>query len=191
MPRLCRVATPGDARGIHEIYAPVVATSHTSFEEEVPSVAEMAARVEERLEDYPWLVEEQDGVVTGFVYGSAHRSRAAYRWSVDTTVYVRQSARRRGTGRRLYGLLLDLLEAQGYTQAFAGIALPNAPSVAFHTSLGFSRIAVYGSVGYKAGAWRDVEWWQRSLGASAEPPPEPVPFREFVTGHAFRAILET
>jgi phosphinothricin acetyltransferase len=96
--------------------------------------------------------------------------------SVDTTVYVRADRRGRGVGRRLCHALFEQLADLGYLQAFAGIALPNAPSVGLHEAMGLEPIGVYRRVGYKLGAWRDVGWWQKALG---EPVAEPAPPRAF------------
>ena len=159
-----RDATPHDAPAIAAIYAPIVRDTTISFELEPPTVDEMARRIGAATPGLPWLVALDDqGAVAGYVYAGKHRERAAYRWSVDVTAYVREDCRQRGVAKRLYGQLFDRLKAGGYFQAFAGIALPNAASVALHESLGFEAIGVYRSVGFKHGAWRDVGWWQRAL----------------------------
>lgn len=170
-----RVASAADAAALAAIYAPVVAHTAISFETEPPDAAEMRARVEKTAQaGLPWLVaEDAAGSVCGYAYAGRHRERAAYQWSVDTTVYVREDRRGQGVGRALYGRLLPLLAELGYGQAFAGIALPNAGSVGLHEAVGFEAIGVYRRVGFKLGAWRDVGWWQRELRApdGAEPPP--------------------
>jgi phosphinothricin acetyltransferase len=165
-----RVATPGDADAITGIYAPVVANTSISFELTPPSVDEMRGRIVKTLQELPWLVSEDDrGSVDGYVYASKHRERPAYQWSVDVTAYVREDARRAGVGKRLYHALFDELASLGYFQAFAGIALPNAASVALHESVGFEHIGIYRKVGFKLGAWHDVGWWQRELREPIEP----------------------
>ena len=167
-----RTARLDDAAAIHAIYAPLVATTVISFELDVPSVATMRQRIATTLERFSWLVSEDDtGAVDGYVYASRHRERAAYQWSVDVTAYVRADARGRGVGRRLYLRLFDELVALGYYQAFAGIALPNAASVALHEAVGFAPLGTYRDVGFKLGAWHDVGWWQRTL----QPPGVPTP----------------
>jgi phosphinothricin acetyltransferase len=117
------------------------------------------------MPEYPWLVAEDGASVVGYAYGHRFAPRAAYAWSVETSIYVGDGARGRGVGRALYDALLALLAAQGYRQAFAGIALPNPASVALHESVGFTPVGAYRDVGYKFGAWHDVGWWQRALGA--------------------------
>jgi len=165
-----RTATPGDAEAIAAIYGPVVEHTTISFETERPDAAEMCVRIEKTLASLPWLVAESgDGAVCGYAYASKHRERAAYQWSVDVTVYVREDVRGKGVGRALYSQLLPLLAELGYCQAFAGIALPNAGSVGLHEAMGFSHLGTYKNVGFKHGAWRDVGWWQLSLGSSEVP----------------------
>jgi len=168
-----RLAGEGDAEPIQGIYAPIVRDTAISFELEPPSVAEVVRRVRETLARWPWLVCERDGEILGYAYASKHRERAAYRCSVDVSVYTRPDARRGGVGRALYGSLLTILALQGYHGAYAGITLPNAASVGLHEAVGFAPVGVYRGVGYKLGAWHDVGWWQHVLRprlAAPEPP---------------------
>ena len=172
-----RTATVLDAQAIAAIYAPVVLHSPISFELVPPTVLEMRERIGTTLERFPWLASvDAQGQVNGYAYAGKHRERAAYRWSVDTTVYVREDSRGRGIGKRLYLELFELLAGLGYYQAFAGITLPNAASVALHESVGFKPLGVCRSVGFKLGAWHDVGWWQRQLLAPAVPD-EPLTFK--------------
>jgi phosphinothricin acetyltransferase len=170
-----RIAREDDAAAIRAIYAPIVRDTAISFEDEPPSVAEMACRIRDTLVAYPYLVAEDGGRLLGYVYASAHRARAAYRWSVDVTAYVAAGARRTGVGRALYRALLGVLTRQGFHSAYAGIALPNDASVALHEAVGFEPVGVYREVGFKHGRWHDVGWWRRAL-AQATPPAEPMKF---------------
>lgn len=174
-----RVAEMRDAAAILAIYAPNVRDSFISFELEPPTLAEMRERIEGTLETHPWLVCDVDGGVGGYAYGSRHRDRLAYQWSADVSCYVRPDARGRGIGKALYSALLDILAAQGFRNAYAGIALPNAPSVRLHESVGFVPVGTYREVGFKQGAWRDVGWWHRRLGDLGSDPAAPIPFREW------------
>jgi L-amino acid N-acyltransferase YncA len=167
-----RAAVQSDAAAIAAVYAPYVTDDVASFETDPPDAAEFARRMAVRPR-LPWLVAERGGVVTGYCYGSRHRDRAAYRWSVDVSVYLDRSEHRRGTGRALYEPLLAELRSLGYVNAYAGIALPNDASVGLHEALGFRLVGIYRGVGYKFGAWRDVGWWQRALVAPPVDPPEP------------------
>jgi phosphinothricin acetyltransferase len=167
-----RSADPGrDAEACAAIYRPHVEDDVTSFEERAPDGAELAARIEEAARTHSWLVAEADGEVVGFAYGCRHRARAAYRWAADVSVYVGAGHRGRGHGRRLYEALLEALRERGFRVACAGITLPNEASVALHERLGFKPVGVYRGIGWKAGAWRDVGWWQLELSPGAEDPP--------------------
>lgn len=171
MPPTIRLATLDDAEPVRDVYAPYCLTP-ISFELEPPSVEEMRGRLVKVLGKYPWLVCEDGGHVLGYAYASQHRERAAYRWSVDTTIYVRQGLQRRGVGRALYTSLLALLPLQGFVNAYAGVTLPNPASVGLHEAMGFQRLGVYERVGYKSGSWHDVAWFQRPLQPrEGEPPP--------------------
>jgi L-amino acid N-acyltransferase YncA len=163
-----------DVAGIHEIYAPIVEHTAISFETSVPPHEELTRRLAETVPQYPWLVATEDDKILGYAYGHQFSARAAYAWSVETSIYVRESARAGGVGRALYSALLRLLTVQGYQQAFAGITLPNAASVGLHEAMGFRRIGTYHDVGFKFGAWHDVGWWQRALGNDPNPPPAPI-----------------
>ncbi len=170
--RTIRLAVPADARGAAAIYAPVVAGSAISFEEDVPTADEMERRIRANLAFAPWLVCADGERVEGYAYASRHRERAAYRWCVDVSVYVRDGCRRGGVGRALYASLFALLRVQGFHAAHAGITLPNAASVGLHESLGFRPVGVYRRVGFKRGAWHDVGWWQLELRAREGAPAE-------------------
>lgn len=133
----------------------------------------MRRRIEEVSASYPWLVAEFDGRVAGYAYASPHRTRAAYRWAADVAVYVKRDHQRLGLGRALYDALLELLAHQGVQVACAGITLPNEASVRLHEAVGFEPVGVYRRIGWKAGAWHDVGWWQRELmSADDRVPPE-------------------
>lgn len=171
-----RCAQSADAGQIAQIYAPIVRSTAISFETEPPSPSVMAQRIQTTLATHPWLVAICDHAVAGYAYASRHRERAAYRWSVDVSVYVLDSMRGRGVGRSLYEALLPILRRQGFRSAFAGIALPNPASVRLHESLGFVMLGVYREVGFKHGRWHDVGWWRLALATGDEPPQEPIPF---------------
>jgi phosphinothricin acetyltransferase len=172
MPPTIRLATPDDAEPVQAVYAPYCHTP-ISFETGPPSVEEMRGRLAKVLGPYPWLVCEEGGAVLGYAYATQHRERAAYRWSVDTSVYVRQGRQRRGVGRALYTSLLALLPLQGYANAYAGVTLPNPASVGLHEAMGFRPVGVYEQVGFKYGVWHDVAWFQRLLQPRVADPPPP------------------
>jgi phosphinothricin acetyltransferase len=174
---MLRSADPDrDAAACAAIYAPHVEASAISFEERAPSAAEMAARIDRTSATHPWLVAERGGEVAGYAYACPHRERPGYRWAVDVSVYVAGGQRGQGTGRALYEELFARLRRQGFHVACAGITLPNQASVALHERLGFLAVGVNHRIGWKAGAWRDVGWWQLQLLAPGEDrPTEPLP----------------
>jgi phosphinothricin acetyltransferase len=173
-----RLAAVTDAPGVHEIYAPMVWNTPISFELDPPTVEAMAKRISSTLVMFPWLVWEDDGRVVGYVYANKHRERPAYQWSAEVTAYVHPDFHRRGIGGALYRVLLALLRAQGFCNAYAGITLPNAGSVALHESVGFTRLAVYRGVGYKLGRWHDVGLWEQRLAELPATPRPPRPIGE-------------
>ncbi len=177
-----RDATAADANAIAAIYAPYVLETAISFEETPPTPSELQARITSILQTYPYLVFEDRGRVLGYAYGSQHRAKPAYRWSVETTVYVDRAAHRSGIGRALYIRLLELLTRQGFRSAFAGIVPPNEKSVGLHEALGFSYIGTFPEIGFKFGQLQDLGWWSRSL-SLAPPSHEPVPFPVLRASH--------
>lgn len=174
MTTILRLATENDAEQIRAIYAPIVSQTATSFELEPPSPDEIRKRVADTLRLLPWLVCDRDGEVLGYAYASLHRTRPAYQWSVDVSVYVRAGQRRSGLGRALYASLFEILVRQGYYNAYAGIALPNPASVGLHEAIGFRPVGIYREVGYKLSAWHDVGWWQLALQPKLTPPQPPL-----------------
>src|SRR5438105_2761672 len=145
---IVRPAVPQDAPAIAEIYAPFVAGTAVSFEETPPTAVEMLRRIEHAQSRWQWLVADLDGTVAGYAYGTRHRERAAYRWSVEVSAYVHPDHHRQGIGRALYRQLLDDLAGKGFCNAYAGIALPNDSSVALHRAAGFEPIGVFKAVGW-------------------------------------------
>jgi L-amino acid N-acyltransferase YncA len=176
MNALIRLASEEDAGAIATIYAPYVTDSCISFEEVAPGEAEMAERIRgDRPGLYPWFVAEEEGKVRGFASSAPFRSRLAYRWTVETGIYLAPDAGGRGIGRQLLSTLLDVLERQGYVAAIGAIALPNSISVALHERLGFAHAGTYRQVGFKMGQWLDVGLWEKNLAARTVSPIEPIP----------------
>jgi phosphinothricin acetyltransferase len=108
-----------------------------------PAPEEIARRIQNITQQWPWLVLEDDEVVAGYAYASRHRERAAYGWAVDTAVYVSHRFQRHGVGRALYTTLFSLLRKQGFFKACAGITLPNTASIGLHEAMGFKLVGVY------------------------------------------------
>jgi phosphinothricin acetyltransferase len=175
---IVRLAGPADGAAVAAIYRHYVAATAVSFELDPPGAEEMARRIAAGGILYPWLVGEAAGDIVGYASASAFRARPAYRFAVETSVYVAAGHCGRGHGRALYGRLLALVEAQGFTQAIGAVTLPNPASVRLHEALGFAPAGTYRQVGWKCGAWHDVGLWQRALATPAESPAEPRPYAE-------------
>lgn len=186
-----RAARKDDAAAVAAIYAPYVRDTAVSFEVEPPAPDTMAQRIAGTLRTHPWLVAEngKGGEVVGYAYAGKHRERAAYRWSVDTTIYIGHHQRRGGVGRVLYGALLEVLRRQGFRSAFAEIVLPNLGSVRLHEVMGFEPIGVHRDVGFKLGRWQDIGYWRLGLASGTAPTSEPVSFIEFWKTSEFDAAL--
>jgi L-amino acid N-acyltransferase YncA len=180
-----RSADGSDASGIASVYAPYVRDTAVTFETEPPTVEIMVQRITTTLETHPWLVAEYGGETVGFAYAGKHRERAAYRWSVDVTVYVDGAMRHSGVGRALYVSLLEVLRRQGFRSAFAEIVLPNPGSVRLHETAGFKPIGVHNDVGFKLGSWHDIGYWRLGLAEGSAPHGEPIPFAVFRESSAF------
>lgn len=187
-----RLARPEDAAAIRDIYAPFVRETPATFTLEPPSVSELREKIRATREgdEYPWYVAEEapaghqtqsgdgsesEGSVVGYAYATPVRDRPAYRWSVETSIYVDPDHHRGGVGRRLYDRLFDTLRRQGYVSAYAVLGLPNPESEAFHEAYGFDHLADFPAAGYKLGAWRDVGWHRLELRTPPEDPDPPRP----------------
>lgn len=175
---IIRLATSSDARGILNIYAPYIENTSLTFETTVPSEQEFALRIDQYLDNWPWLVCEVDGSIVGYAYASRYRERVAYQWSVECSVYIHDDFQKAGVGRALYSALFAILKEQGFNNVYAVINLPNDKSVAFHESVGFSYFATYEKVGYKLGKWKNVGWWQLQLNEYGDEPAAPKKFAD-------------
>jgi L-amino acid N-acyltransferase YncA len=176
-----RPARPEDAAAIAAIYAPFVLVGTVSFETEAPDARQMRTRMAASDGLYPWLVAtngEEEGGVMAYAYATRFRDRPAYKYVVETSVYVAGPVQGQGAGRLVYEALIDTLRAQGFTQAIGVIALPNDGSIKTHESVGFRRAGVYREIGFKHGQWIDVGFWQCELNDSAVPPVEPKRFSD-------------
>ena len=169
-----RLATVADAPAINAIYAHYVRNGVASFEFAPPTDREMGERIANVVTERPWLVYEEAGGIGAYAYAGRHKERLAYQWSVDVSVYVHPGRHRNGLGRTLYRELFQQLKVLGYYNAYAGITLPNAGSVALHESFGFVPVGIYRNVGFKLGRWWDVGWWQKRLSMHTVPVDAPL-----------------
>lgn len=180
-----RVATPDDAEALLAVYAPYVTDTAISFECEVPAVEEFRRRIVHTLQRYPYLVALRDGAIAGYAYAGPFVGRAAYDWSVETSIYVARHARRAGLGRALYTALENILREMGVRNLNACIGYPKKEdeylttnSVDYHRHLGYAWVGRFHDSGCKFGRWYDMVWMEKIIGNHPENP-EPVrPFPE-------------
>ena len=165
---MIRSVTKDDAAQICGVYNHYVLETAVTFEEAAVTPEEMTRRIAEILPKLPWLVWEEDGSVLGYCYAKPWRPRSAYRYSVETTMYVRVDSLGRGIGSALYRQLLADLFGRGLHAVIGGILVPNEASVALHEKLGFKKVAHLREVGWKFGRWRDVGYWELILGRAEE-----------------------
>jgi len=174
-----RVATIDDAKEILEIYTPYVKKTAITFEYEVPSLEESKARMKNTLEKYPYIVAEKNGEILGYAYTGAFVGRAAYDWAVEMTIYLKESRRKMGLGRKLYNALEDISKAQNILNLNACIGYSEIEdkhltknSVQFHEHLGYSIVGKFNKCGYKFETWYDMVWMEKMIGAhNANPSP--------------------
>jgi len=169
-----RAATPADLPAVTAIYDHAVRHGTASFELEPPDATEMARRRQTLVDaGYPYLVAEIDGAIAGYAYAGPYRSRPAYRWSVEDSIYVAPHMHRRGVGAALLSRLIVDAEKSGFRQMIAVIGdSAQTPSIALHRAAGFRLIGTIENVGFKFGRWLDSVLMQRPLGSGAAKPPE-------------------
>jgi len=162
---MLRSATIRDASAIAAIYAPFVHHGTRSFESTAPDATEMTLRIERTLKTHPWIVAEDDGgEIVGYAYATGFRGRDAYRFTAETSVYVRPGSQGSGVGSRLAIALLEALRTSGCRTAIAVITLPNEPSVRMHEHVGYREAGRLPAVGWKADRWIDIGYWHLDLG---------------------------
>lgn len=180
-----RTAELSDAERILEIYTPYVEHTAITFEYEVPVLEEFRDRIAHTLQRYPYLVAELDGRIVGYAYVGAFKERAAYDWSVETSIYVDREVRHQGIGRKLYDVIEELLKLMHITNLNACIGYPKVEdeyltknSVQFHEHLGYRWVGEFHDCGYKFGRWYNMVWMEKMIGGHPDHP-EPVrPFEE-------------
>ena len=163
-----------DAPTLRQIYAPYVEKTAITFEYELPSLTEFAWRVIQISQRFPYLVAEWDGEIVGYAYANSFKDRAAYDWSVELSVYVKQSWHRQGIGKALYQALEQELAQRNFRNLYACIAVPNGDdpyltmdSVRFHESLGYTLCGTFHNCGYKFDRWYSMVWMEKILNAGS------------------------
>ncbi|MDO4315886.1 MAG: GNAT family N-acetyltransferase [Oscillospiraceae bacterium] len=166
-----RFAAEGDSAALLRIYGQYIDTPIT-FEYTLPTEAEFARRIRDITAVYPYLVCEEDGRIVGYAYAHRQAERAAYQWNAELSVYLDKEHTGRGLGKRLYGMLMDLLRLQGIRTVYALVTVPNEKSEGLHRRLGFRHMGTQRGTGYKNGAWRDVAWFEKAIAPhSGDPAP--------------------
>jgi|SRR5215831_3425041 len=161
---IVRPAIVADAEQICEIYNHYILTSTITFEETRVDATEMVDRIRDiQSVPLPWLVAEDDGKIVGYAYAQKWKVRAAYKFSVEVTIYIRQGLGQGGIGSQLYGRLFESLKSHGVHAVIGGVALPNDASLRLHQKFGFAKVAHFKEVGFKFGQWVDVTYWQMIL----------------------------
>jgi phosphinothricin acetyltransferase len=152
-----------DTEAVCSIYNHYVKNTIFTFEENPVSTEEMKDRIAEATVSLPWVVWEENGEIKGYAYASKWKTRSAYRFSVESSIYLQPDFIGKGAGRILYETLISDLRNLSLHTVIGGIALPNESSVALHEQLGFLKVAHFKEVGWKFGRWIDVGYWERLL----------------------------
>jgi phosphinothricin acetyltransferase len=169
---LIRAATPADIPAVTRVYAHSVLHGTASFELEPPDETEMLRRYTALAGRFPYLIAEERGDLVGYAYAGPYRSRPAYDWTVEDSIYLAPEAQGRGIGRALLDSLIAESEARGYRQMLAVIGdSQQTPSIALHRAAGFRLAGTFVSVGFKFGRWLDSVLMQRALGPGDTTPP--------------------
>ncbi len=168
---MIRTATFADASAIAAIYAHYVYRTSITFVAEAPTAADFVARISDPR--FPFLVAERNERVVGFIYASTFRTKAAYRWDVELSIYLAPGIEGQGIGSELMAECLEILTRQGFQNVYSCITLPGDRSVNLHKKFGFQELGVFPRTGYKMGQWHDVIWMGKALVDLADEPAEP------------------
>ncbi|MBV1909779.1 MAG: GNAT family N-acetyltransferase [Kangiellaceae bacterium] len=161
---MIRDVLPSDASAIVNIYNHYVLNSVVTFELDPITIKDMSQRIETvSSSELPWVVATENEQVVGYAYGTKWKERAAYRFSVETTVYLDPGSKKKGWGTKLYNKLFNKLEEMNVHLAIGGITLPNEASIALHEKLGMTQVAHFNQIGFKFDQWLDVGYWQKVL----------------------------
>ena len=185
-----RLVTEKDAAEILEVYTPYVTETAITFDYEPPTVEEFEEKIRDYSQNYPWLVIEENNRIIGYAYGSKHRTKQAYQWSPESTIYLSKQVQGKKIGRILYQTLFDLLRIQGFVNVYAGVTIPNEKSEAIHLSLGFEETGDFKKMGYKMGKWHDVRWYVLYLAEHISNPPSPLLMAELYGNKLFNSIMK-
>lgn len=163
MTDIIRQATVNDSKDILDIYSHYIENTAISFETETPTLIDFSNRLDAIIKVYPYLVYMRNDKIIGYAYASKHKDRAAYRYDIDVSVYIKNDLQSQGIGTALYNNLFEILSGNKYYNAYAGITLPNEKSIALHYKFGFKEIGIHHNTGYKFNKWHDVMWLEKQL----------------------------
>lgn len=160
---LVRQIQASDADRVAEILNFYIANTTITFRKDAMLPEEVCRSIEKTKEKYDWLALELEGNLVGFAYYGSFREKEAYRFTVESTIYLHPEYGGKGYGKILYNALIDNARQKGFKEMIGGIALPNVASIKLHTALGFEKVAHFKNIGFKFDRWIDVGFWQRSL----------------------------
>ena len=165
-----RFATENDAEKILAIYKPYVENTTITFEYNVPTIEKFRERIREILKDYPYIVCEYGNEIVGYAYAHRIWSRAAYQWDAELSIYTNEKYAGNGIGKKLYGILLEILKLQNVVNVYGLLTYPNKSSEKLHNYFGFKKVAFFENVGFKFGKWIGVTWFEKAINPYFENP---------------------
>ena len=167
-----RFVTVKDCQSLLKIYSQYIDTPIT-FETTLPNEIEFASRIKNITSFYPYIVCEDKGKIIGYAYAHRYKERDAYQWNAELSIYIDKEFTMSGLGKKMYGVLLEMLKLQGIKTFYGCVTLPNIKSENLHKSLGFNEVGIYKNTGYKCGKWHDVAWFEKAI-ASYDIEPKPI-----------------
>ena len=177
---MIRPAAREDVPAMLALYGPYVSQTTVSFEYDIPTEEEFSERFLNITQQYPWLVWEEEGRISGYAYASSPYTRAGFAWCAEPSIYLVEYAKGTGIGKKLYEALEKILFYQGYQVLYALITAENLPSVRFHEKMGYLRRAVYPRCGFKFDRWLDLIWMEKTLNFVETPSNFPVPWSAII-----------
>lgn len=175
---IIEIATINDAQQLLDIYEPYVKNTPVTFEYTVPSVAEFARRIATTVEQYPYLKAVVANQIVGYCYAGPFKTRAAFQWAVETSIYLDANYQGQNIAKALYGKMEEILKAQNIYNLTACITYPNPQSIRFHEKLCYQKVAHFHRCGFKLGGWHDVIWMEKILIDHDGQPKKVIPFQE-------------
>lgn len=170
---LIRRALPEDSNAISAIYGHYIRHTEFTFDIEPVGSEDFSARILAAASNHAFIVAQDEKEILGYAFTSPYKSKRAYQWTAEIGIYLSADLLSRGTGKMLYGALLNLAQCQNYTTLLAGITTPNQRSEKLHAHFGFSPCFTLDNIGFKGGQWRQVIWWRKDF-TSFDTPPVPI-----------------